>query len=145
VIVSEAVWDLHARDLPAQFGLDANSALEATRLMYVGGGLVGVWYQCTPPNGCGAGRIYGLPGRGRRQRQPPRRNTMTAIHAAFNRHQIGCATPPPVNSGCGRPGRGARADGHRAGQAVALSWTAVPATRYAVYRADGVRGCASAR
>ena len=50
--MAEAVWDLQARDLPAHYGLDANSALEvATRLAYLGGGLVSAWYQCTPSGG----------------------------------------------------------------------------------------------
>ena len=38
---------------------------------------------------------------------------MTAIHAAFNRHNIACATPAPVNSGCVGRARPAAPDGDR--------------------------------
>ena len=65
VIVSEAIWDLFARDLrnPATFNYDRQTALEVTtRLLYLGGQLVGDWYTCAPAtittSGCNAGGGY---------------------------------------------------------------------------------------
>jgi trimeric autotransporter adhesin len=148
LVVAEAVWDLHARDLPALLGLDVNSALEiATRLAYLGGGFVGAWYQCTPPaGGCGAlgGYMNFLAADDDNGNMLDGTPHATAIHAAFNRHQIACATPAPVNGGCASgPFTAPTLTATPQVQAVALSWTAVPgATRYAVFRADGARGCA---
>jgi hypothetical protein len=148
MIVAEALWDLNSRDLPAQLGLDANSALEvATRLMYLGGGLVSAWYQCTPPSGgCGAlgGYMQFLAADDDNGNLLDGTPHATAIHAAFNRHQIACDAPTPVNSGCaGGPVVAPSLSATAVDGGVTLGWTAVPgATRYAVYRADGVRGCA---
>jgi hypothetical protein len=68
---------------------------------------------------------------------------MTAIRAAFERHEIHCATPPAVNSGCATGPTAAPDLTATAGvEQVALSWTAVPnAARYDVYRTEGVSGC----
>jgi hypothetical protein len=148
MIVAEAVWDLHARDLPALFGLDVNSALEvATRLSYLGGGFVGAWYQCTPPaGGCSVtgGYMNFLAADDDNGNLLDGTPHATAIHSAFNRHQIACATPAPQNSGCAAgPSTAPTLTATPQDQAVALSWTAVPgAARYGVFRADGVRGCA---
>jgi len=147
VVVSEAVWDLHTRDLPTLFGLDVNTALElTTRLVYLGGGMVGTWYQCTPPNaGCSAtgGYLNLLAADDDNGNVADGTPHMTAIHSAFNRHQIACNVPAVLNSGCaGGPAAAPTLTATPQDQRVALSWTPVPgAMRYAVYRADGVRGC----
>jgi hypothetical protein len=69
---------------------------------------------------------------------------MTAIHAAFNRHGIACATPTPVNSGCsGQPngGTGPTLQATPGNFSAALSWTAVSgASRYWVMRTEGHAG-----
>ncbi|MDH3404962.1 MAG: hypothetical protein OEP45_15185, partial [Acidobacteriota bacterium] len=103
---AEAIWDLWKRDLPALYGMDDNTALEVTtRLLIVGSGAVSGWFDLSGPDpgdaGCGANQAYlqflatddddgdidnGTP-------------HMTAIAAAFDRHEIGCtpggATPGP--------------------------------------------------
>jgi hypothetical protein len=68
---------------------------------------------------------------------------MTAIFAAFNRHEIACATPAPVNSGCATgPTTAPVVTANPLDQGASLSWAAVPgASRYAVFRTEGVRGC----
>jgi hypothetical protein len=147
VIVSEAFWDLRARDLPSLFGFDDNTSLElATRLAYLGGGFVSTWYACTPPaGGCGAtgGYLNLLAADDDNGNLADGTPHMAAIHAAFDRHQIACATPAPVNSGCaGGPATPALVTATPRDGAVALSWTAVPgAARYAVFRTEGVNGC----
>jgi hypothetical protein len=69
---------------------------------------------------------------------------MTAIHAAFNRHGIACATPAPVNSGCsGQPngGTGPTLSATPGNFSASLSWTSVTgATRYWVFRTEGHAG-----
>jgi hypothetical protein len=146
-VVAEAIWDLHARDLPALFGLDANSALEiATRLSYLGGGLVSVGYLCAPPHGgCGAtgGYLNFLAADDDNGNLLDGTPHATAIHAAFDRHQIACNVPAPVNGGCaGGPAAAPVLTATALDQGVALGWTSVPgATRYVIYRAEGVRGC----
>jgi hypothetical protein len=68
---------------------------------------------------------------------------MTAIFNAFNRHGIACATPAPVNSGCGGGPATAPALTATPGSGqVALSWNTVSgATRYWVFRTEGHAGC----
>jgi hypothetical protein len=71
---------------------------------------------------------------------------MSAIFAAFNRHQIACNTPAVVNSGCaGGPTTAPVATAvPSATQAAAadVTWTAVPgAANYNVYRTEGTNGC----
>ena len=68
---------------------------------------------------------------------------MSAIFNAFNRHDIACPSPAATDFGCAAGPTSAPAlTATPRDQGVALSWTAVPnATRYAVYRAEGVKGC----
>lgn len=147
-LVGETAWDLFARDFRRQpFSYDNNTALElTTRLFFLGSQPVTDWYQCSvQTGGCNAGGGYlnllavddtngnladGTP-------------HMTAIFDAFHRHQIACATPTPVNSGCAHGPTGAPVLTATAiDQGASLSWTSVPnATSYIVYRTEGVRGC----
>jgi hypothetical protein len=151
MIAAETGWDLFARDLrAAPFGYDFSTALEtARRLVYLGAGPIGNWYQCAPgPSrlaGCNADGGYlnllavdddngdlvdGTP-------------HMSAIFAAFDRHQIACLTPAVANSGCaGAPAATPAVTVTALPQAAQLDWTAVPgAARYEVFRTEGVRGC----
>ena len=68
---------------------------------------------------------------------------MTAIFAAFNRHGIACNTPSPQNSGCaGGPTQTTTVTATPGNFQVALDWDSVPgATKYAVFRTEGVAGC----
>jgi trimeric autotransporter adhesin len=149
--VRQAAWDLVARDLPAApFGLDSQTAfIVGNKLFYQGSGNVGLWHACTcggSSNGCGSANGYmqwlaADDDNGSLDDGTPH---MTAIHAAFDRHQIACATPAPQNSGCGGGPSAAPANltatpGHHQ---VALGWSAVAgATRYWVYRTEGFAGC----
>ena len=71
---------------------------------------------------------------------------MSAIRAAYERHQIHCVTQTVIDAGCaGGPTTAPVATAtpsviQFAG--VDINWTAVPgATSYAVYRAEGTNGC----
>jgi hypothetical protein len=147
VIVAETAFDLARRDLTAPpFLLDASAAHElVTRLFLIGAGPVTNWYTCAVGGGCSASGGYlnllavdddngdladGTP-------------HMTAIRAAFERHEIHCATPPAVNSGCAAGPTASPTLTATAGEEqVSLSWTAVPnAARYDVYRTEGVAAC----
>ena len=93
------------RDLrAAPFNFDENTALElATRLGFLGQQSVTSWYTCNPAGGgCGATGGYMLflaadDDNGDINDGTPH---MTAIRGAFERHQMHCATPAVVNSGC---------------------------------------------
>ena len=99
------------RDLTAApFNYDTQRAHEvAARLIYLGAQPVSAWYTCSVGGGCSAtGGYLSLlavdDDNGDLTDGTPH---MTAIRAAFERHEIHCATPAPVNSGCdGAP------DGH---------------------------------
>jgi hypothetical protein len=153
LIVAEAAWDLFARDLrnPATFNYDEDTALEvATRLFYLGSQNVGDWYACNASlSGCGAlGGYLNLLAAddddGSLSNGTPH---MSAIFAAFNRHGIACSTPALADAGCGGGPTAAPALTAAArDQGAALSWTPVAgATRYAVYRAEGVKGCGAGK
>lgn len=153
-VVSEAMWDLVHRDLMgyagSDFDYDVHTALElGTRLSYYGSSNVGNWYQCATDGtgGCNADGGYlnylavdddngdlsdGTP-------------HMSAISAAFERHQLACPTPTVQDSGC--------ADGPSVAptnvvattldKGVHLTWDPVPgAGEYWIFRTEGVRGCA---
>jgi hypothetical protein len=147
-IVGETAWDLFARDFKAApFNFDNNTSLElTTRLFFLGSQLVANWFQCTPPaGGCNAaGGYLNLlavdDNDGNLANGTPH---MTAIFAAFNRHQLACATPAPANSGCGGGPTGApNVTATPIDQGASLSWAAVPnAARYAIYRTEGVDAC----
>ncbi len=150
-VVSEAVWDLMHRDLAgAPYNLDENTRINlVTRLGYLGGTNVNFWFQCvdTPEDstgGCNADGGYmnylavdddngdltdGTP-------------HMAAIHAAFERHQMACPTPAPVDSGCASAPATPTVSVAALDNAAKVSWNAVPgATEYWVFRADGIHGC----
>ena len=157
---AEAIWDLWKRDLPALYGMDDNTALEVTtRLLIIGSGNVSGWFDRSGPlpgdAGCGANQAYlqflatddddgdidnGTP-------------HMTAIAAAFDRHEIGCtpggATTGPVvqDSGCAATPTAApivTADGTDMG--ADLAWSPVPdAAEYKIFRTDGERQCELAK
>jgi hypothetical protein len=152
--VAEIGWDLHARDLrAAPFNFDANTALElATRIFYLGAETVTNWYTCgagcetAGTCGCGATGGYLLmlgadDDNGSLADGTPH---MTAINAAFARHQMACNTPTVANSGCaGGPTTAPTVTATAIDGGVNLSWTAVPgATRYNVYRTEGIAACA---
>ncbi len=147
-VYSEAVWDLWHRDLTAApFGWSVDVARElATRLTYVGGGAVGSWFQCTPPfGGCNADGGYlnflaADDDDGDLENGTPH---MSAIFAAFDRHEIACDAPAVADSGCGSAITVAPAvTAAPFDRAVSLSWAAVPnAVSYNVYRGEGVLAC----
>jgi len=68
---------------------------------------------------------------------------MSAIRAAFERHEIHCATPAVVDSGCaGGPTAAPTVGATATAGGVDLTWNAVPgAAAYGVYRAEGPIGC----
>jgi trimeric autotransporter adhesin len=148
--MAEVAWDLHARDLQAApYNFDNNTALElATRLYYLTADGIATYYTCIVAGGCNAAHGYmtylgmdddnGNIGDGTPH--------MTAIRAAFQRHQLHCATPPVVDSGCsGGPTAAPVAiavPSATEGDAIDVTWTAVPgAANYAVYRTESVVGC----
>jgi hypothetical protein len=152
-IVGEAFWDLYRRDLQGYQGsaidLDGASALElATKLFYTASDNVNYWYQCI-------GRDSGLGGcnpdggylnllaadddNGNLADGTPH---MSAIFAAFDRHQLACIAPAVVNAGCAAGPQAAPAVTAAASPLAArLSWSPVPnAAEYWVYRTEGVFG-----
>jgi hypothetical protein len=152
-VVGEVAWDLQFRDLrAAPFNYDSNTALElATRLMYVAPQLLTSWYTCgggcaaAGTCGCGATSGYMLTlavddDDGNIANGTPH---MTAIRAAFERHEIHCAMLPVSNSGCaGGPTSAPVVSAAAAPQGVSLSWTPVArADHYDVYRTEGVFAC----
>ena len=147
-VYAEAIWDLLYRDLTAEpfnFSVDAAREL-VTQLTYVGGGAVGDWFQCTPPfGGCNADGGYlnflaADDDDGDLTNGTPH---MSAIFAAFDRHQIACGTPTVIDSGC-EPAITAAPTltAEPLDRGALLSWNAVPeATAYNVYRGEGVHEC----
>ena len=146
--MAETGWDLMTRDLTAApFNYDAQRAHEiAARLIYLGAQPVGSWYTCAVGGGCSAtGGYLSLlavdDDNGDLSDGTPH---MTAIRAAFERHEIHCATPAPVEQRLRRRADpGARRSRSTAqNRSVQVNWTAVPnATGYLVYRGDGIDGC----
>lgn len=146
-VVGEAIWDLATRDLTAPpFNLSANAALEiTTRLFFLASGNVVNWFDCLAAGGCSAngGYLQFLAADDDNGNLSDGTPHMTAIRAAFERHQIHCNVPAAVNSGC--------ADGPAAAPAViatpraraaVLRWNAIGgATSYRILRADGVDLC----
>jgi hypothetical protein len=147
MVPAETVWDLYARDLQGPpFSLDANTALEiTTRLAFLGSQALTSWYTCAVGGGCGASGGYMLflaadDDDGNLANGTPH---MTAIRAAFERHEIHCATPAPANSGCsGGPTTAPSVVTSAGDGTITLTWGAVPnAARYYVFRAEGVSAC----
>ncbi|MBP7148773.1 MAG: proprotein convertase P-domain-containing protein [Acidobacteria bacterium] len=147
---TEAAWDLAARDLQSPpFNYDSTTAfMIANRLFYQGSGNVGNWHACSCPStsdGCGSTNAYTQwltvdDDNGNLNDGTPH---MTALHAAFDRHGIACASPAPVNSGCaGAPAVAPVLTAAAASNQVVLSWNAVPsASKYWVLRSEGFAGC----
>jgi hypothetical protein len=151
---SETVWDLLKRDLPTVYGMDNNTALEvATRLTYIGAGNASGWFTLSgpPPGaaGCGATQAYlqylaADDDDGNVANGTPH---MTAIAAAFDRHQIGCtpANGGPVvqDSGCATvPTTAPNVSSTSVNMGAELSWAPIAgATRYKVFRTDGEHQC----
>ena len=148
-VVSEAMWDLVHRDLAgAPFGLDANTALNlVARLQYLGGGNVDYWYQCVEGGiaGCAADSGYMNylaidDDDGNLANGTPH---MTAIYEAFNRHQMACPTPAPLNAGClVKPAAAPDVSVTPLPNGALIQWSPVAnAARYWVFRGDGNQGC----
>ncbi|MCI0605059.1 PepSY domain-containing protein [bacterium] len=147
----QAAWDLAARDLTsAPFNYDTQTAFAvASKIFYQGSGNIGLWHACDctagTSNGCGSTNAYmqwlaADDNDGNINNGTPH---MTAIFNAFNRHNIACATPSPVNSGCsGGPTAGPTVNATPGNNQVALSWNSISgATRYWVFRTEGHAGC----
>ncbi len=147
-VYAEAIWDLLYRDLTAEpfnFSVDAAREL-VTQLTFVGGGAVGDWFQCTPPfGGCNADGGYlnflaADDDDGDLSNGTPH---MSAIFAAFDRHQIACGTPTVIDSGCQPAVTAAPTVAAQSlDRGALLSWNAVPdAAAYNIYRGEGVHDC----
>ena len=146
----QAAWDFAARDLQAApFNLSESDAfIVASRIFFQGSGNIGSWHACTCPStsdGCGATNAYMLwlaadDDNGNLADGTPH---MTALHAAFNRHAIACATPTPTNGGCaGGPTAAPVLTIDPASNQLGLSWTPVAgAAKYRVLRSEGYAGC----
>ena len=147
MVMAETGWDLMTRDLTtAPFNYGTQRAHEiAARLIYLGSQPVGSWYTCAVGGGCSAtGGYLSLlavdDDNGDLSDGTPH---MTAIRTAFERHEIHCATPAPVNSGCdGGPTQAPSVTATAQNKSMQINWSAVPnATGYLVYRGDGIDGC----
>ncbi|NTX16953.1 endopeptidase, partial [Myxococcus sp. CA056] len=119
------------------------------KVFYQGSGNIGSWHACNctagTSDGCAATNGYKQwlaadDDNGNINDGTPH---MTAIHAAFSRHNIACATPTPMNSGCtGGPTAKPTVTVIPAAEQVSLSWSPVAgATQYWVMKSDGVNGC----
>ncbi|MGH9382510.1 MAG: BACON domain-containing protein, partial [Thermoanaerobaculia bacterium] len=152
-VVSETSWDLVHRDLMgfegSDFNLDLNTALElGTRLAFNGSFNVVDWYQCVSDGTGGCNADSGYLGwltvdddDGDLTNGTPH---MSALFAAFDRHQIACNAPVVQNSGCA----GAPTDAPTNlattafDEGMELTWDAVPdAVEYQIFRTEGVNGC----
>lgn len=146
-VYAEAVYDLYNRDLQSSSGMDLSTAREvATRLTFLGAGVVGNWYQCVADfGGCNAdgGYLNYLAADDDNGDLSDGTPNMAAIFAAFDRHEIACGTPAVVDSGCaGSPTTAPVVTPLARDRGVQLSWGAVAgAARYQLYRAEGVKGC----
>ncbi|NTX66287.1 hypothetical protein HUA74_37085 [Myxococcus sp. CA051A] len=149
--VRQAAWDFVARDLQLPpFNYDWNTAQNiGNKVFYQGSGNVGSWHACNctagTSDGCGATNGYKQwlaadDDNGNINDGTPH---MTAIHAAFSRHNIACSTPAPVNSGCtGGPTAAPTVTVIPTAEQVSLSWSPISgATQYWVMKSDGVNGC----
>ena len=151
--VIEATWDFVARDLQdPPFNYDKQTAFEiGNRLLFIGIDIIDSWVSwgtCPNPDpygGCDANNAYmqwliaddddanlsnGTP-------------HMTAIYAAFNRHEIACDQPTPQNSGCLFPPPKVTGLALIPGNnEIRLSWNAQSNTsQFYIYRSEGVKGC----
>ncbi|WP_338866363.1 hypothetical protein [Myxococcus stipitatus] len=149
--VRQAAWDFVARDLQSPpFNYDWNTAQNiGNKVFYQGSGNIGSWHACNctagTSDGCAATNGYKQwlaadDDNGNINDGTPH---MTAIYNAFNRHNIACTTPAPVNSGCsGAPTAKPTVTVTPATGQVSLSWGAIAgASKYFVMRSDGVNAC----
>jgi hypothetical protein len=147
----QAAWDLVSRDLRGgAFNYDSNTAfIVANKIFYQGSGNIGTWHACDctagTSNGCGATNGYmswlaADDDNGNLNDGTPH---MTAIYAAFNRHNIACSTPAPVNAGCASGPTTAPSATATAGDGqVSLNWTSTTgASQYWVMKTEGFAGC----
>jgi hypothetical protein len=147
----QAAWDLVARDLrAAPYYYDSNTAfIVANKIFYQGSGNVGSWHACDctakTSSGCGStnGYMQWLAADDDNGNLSDGTPHMTAIHAAFNRHNIACATPTPRIGGCSTGPTAAPAVTLTPGTSqVSLSWTGVTgASKYWVMKTEGFAGC----
>lgn len=150
-IYAESVWDFWHRDLPAApTSLDAQTAyLLTTRLTFEGSGAVGAWFNCVDGAGTGDGcnadggylnYLAADDDDGNLSNGTPH---MSALFAAFDRHDIACPTPANQNSGCANTPTTAPTVATQAlDRGARLTWNAVAnATAYRIFRTEGVFGC----
>src|SRR5262249_21398359 len=101
---AETFWDMAKRDFTAApYHYDTNTALElTTRLYLLGMQNLNNWYTCAVGGGCGATGGYMLVLAADDDNGDITDGTphMVGIRAAFQRHEIHCATPAPLDSGC---------------------------------------------
>ena len=151
LVYSGAIWDLWKRELPnAPYSLDDKAAQElVTYLTYLGAGNVSNWYVTNngTEGGCSAASGYmnylaADDDDGNLANGTPH---MAAIFAAFDRHEIACATPTVQDAGCsGTPTTAPTVMATAIHQGANLSWSSVAgATSYEVFRTDSVLNCAT--
>ena len=147
-VMAETAWDLMHRDLTAApFNYDPQTAHElGARILYEGAQPVDSWYTCSVGGGCSAtgGYLSMLAADDDNGNLNDGTPHMTAIRAAFERHEIHCVTPTPTNSGCaGAPTSKPVVTLQPRDRSVLLTWTSVAgASKYLVYRGDGIDPCA---
>jgi len=144
---AETFWDMAKRDFTAApYNYDTNTALEVTTRLY----LLGMqnltnWYTCAVGGGCGAtgGYLLVLAADDDNGNLADGTPHMTGIKAAFARHEIHCATPAALDSGCaGGPTEATTVSTTAIDKGAVVSWDAVTgADSYDVYRTDGVFAC----
>ena len=119
----------------------------ATRLVFLGSDNVGTWNSFSNGNEGGCAATHGYQqflvaddDNGNLADGTPH---MQAIFDAFDRHGIACSTPSVQVAGCaGAPTAAPTVTAVAADRGANLSWSAIPgATRYKIFRTDGVRGC----
>ncbi|KAB2962457.1 MAG: hypothetical protein F9K16_09000 [Thermoanaerobaculia bacterium] len=147
-LYAESAWDLAKRDLPTFYGMDDNTAMAlATRLVFKGADNVGTWFVLTngTQGGCAAtgGYLQFLGADDDNGNLADGTPHMQAIYAAFNRHEIACATPTVQDGGCASaPTQAPNVTVSGNDTAADLSWSAVPnAASYQIHRADGEFQC----
>ncbi len=144
---AETFWDMAKRDFTAApYNYDTNTALELmTRLYLLGMQNLTNWYTCSVGGGCGSTGGYMLVLAADDDNGDITDGTphMVGIKAAFQRHEIHCATPAAVDSGCaGGPTEAAVVNATATDKGAVVSWDAVTgADSYDVYRTDGVFAC----
>ncbi|MCY1014978.1 endopeptidase [Pyxidicoccus sp. MSG2] len=147
----QAAWDLVTRDLTAApFNMDSNTAfITANKIFYQGSGNIGTWHGCNctagTSDGCGAtnGYMQWLAADDDNGNLADGTPHMTAIYAAYNRHNIACSTPARTNGGCAAGPTAAPTHTATAGDGqVSLNWTAsAGASEYWVMKTEGFAGC----